>query len=83
MYKGKTLDQLNQLSKMAVESSKQLNQQMGILEETISETLRNAPEDQKIEIEKLKGLTNKAINLAQQGKIEDVNELIKSFKNGR
>ena len=83
MYKGKTLDQLNQLSKMAVESSKLLSQQMGIFEETISETLRNAPDDQKIEIERLKGLTSKAINLAQQGKIQDVDELIKNFKNGR
>lgn len=83
MSNGKTLDHLQQLSKMAMESSKQLNQQMSILENVMSETLKNAPEENKAEIEKVKALTNKAINLAKQGKMQDVDQIIKYFKNGR
>lgn len=83
MSNGKTLDHLQQLSKMAMQSSKQLNQQMSILENVMSETLKNAPEENKAEIEKVKALTNKAINLAKQGKMQDVDQIIKNFKNGR
>lgn len=83
MFKGKTLDQLNQLSKMAVESSKQLDSQLDLLNETIAETLRQADDSEKSEIEKIQALTTKAINLAKMGKADQVNDLINNFKNGR
>lgn len=83
MFKGKNLKQLQDLSRMAVESSKQLDSQIGLINATISETLKNANESEKPEIENIMALTTKAINLAKQGKSDQAQELIKTFENGR
>ncbi len=77
------IEHLKKLSAMAVESSKELNKQIDLMGDVVKETLKDAPEDQKSEIEQLQALMTKSFNLAKQGKADQVNDLIKNFRNGR
>ena len=81
--KQERIDQLKKLSAMAVESSKQLNSQIGLVGDVLAETLRDAPEEHKRDVEELQALMTKSINLAKQGKTDKVNEIIKQYKDGR
>lgn len=76
-------DQLNSLIKLAEESKNQMNIHIRIFDETMSEMIKGVPEKDKGEIEKFKALSQRAINLAKEGKSEEAQELIKNFQNGR
>lgn len=79
MFKNQNLAQLIRLSK---ESSKKLNLELAILDETFGETLKGAPETDKSEIEKLRGMSQRAIALAKAGKTEEANAVIKQYQDG-
>ncbi|WP_440881401.1 hypothetical protein [Tenacibaculum sp. C7A-26P2] len=79
-YKDLNIQQLLNLSKKA---SSQINLQVQILDTTFSELLKNLPQDEANEIDKLKALTQKAISLAKQGKAEEAQEIIRNYQNGR
>lgn len=81
--KQEKIDQLKKLSAMAIESSKQLNSQIRLVGDVLAETLRDAPEEHKREVEELQALMTKSINLAKQGKTEKVNDIIKKYRYGR
>ena len=74
---------LKEISKLGREAAKQLEPQIQNFEETIAIVLKNAPTEQKGEIEKLQATISKSFALAKQGKALDATELIKNFKNGR
>ena len=76
-------DQLNQLINIARKSSEQINKEISIFDESLKEVLKNVPEEQKAEVEKLMSATTKAINYAKMGKAEQANEVIQNFQNGR
>lgn len=78
-YKDLNIQQLLNLSKQA---SSQINLQVQILDTTFSDLLKNLPQDEANEVDKLKALTQKAINLAKQGKAEEAQELIRNYQNG-
>lgn len=80
MYKGKNIKQLQE---MARESSRKLNLELRIFDETMSEAVKGAPEEQKAEIENVKAMCQKAISLAKAGKLDKAQETIKDFQNGR
>lgn len=75
--------EINRLLEMSKKMSRQLKVEMRIFDESINETIRNAPDEDKAKIEEIKKISQKAISLAQQGKINEANELIKDFRNGR
>lgn len=79
MYNNKSLAELQ---KMAITANKQLDIQMAIFEKSIQEVKKNVSDDEKIAIEKLQGLSQKAINLAKKGKSNEATELIKNFNYG-
>jgi len=67
---------------MAATANEQLNIQMAIFEKSIQNVKENVDDEEKREIEKLQALSQKAINLAKQGKAVEADELIKQFQNG-
>lgn len=74
---------LKQLQEMARESSKKLNLELRIFDETMAEAIKGAPEEHKKTIEEIKGLSQKAINLAKNGKVKEAQQIIKDFNNER
>jgi len=60
----------------------EMNNQNRIFENTIDSAMKGAPESDKKAINKIKLLSKKAINLAKQGKMDEAQTLIKSFKHG-
>jgi len=80
MFKSNNLNQLLQLSQ---EMSKKLDVEMRIFDETFNETIRNAPDEDKAAVEELKGLSQKAIALAKEGKVNEANKIINDYQNGR
>lgn len=80
MFNGNNLEQLQ---KMARESSKKLNLELRIFDETLAESIRKAPEEEKQAIEGLRSMCQKSISLAKQGKSEEANQIIKDYQNGR
>ena len=74
---------LKQLQEMAKESGKKLNLELRIFDETMAEAIKGAPSTDKNAIEQIKGLSQKAINLAKNGKVKEAQELIKDFNNER
>lgn len=79
MFKNQNLNSLLQL---AEESRKQMNLQMSIFDGVLNEMVKEVPEKDKDKIEEFKALTQRAINLAKEGKTEEAQELIKNFQNG-
>lgn len=59
---------------------KEVNKQNRIFENIIDSALKGAPESDKSEINKIRILSQQAVNLAKQGKLDDAQNLIKNFK---
>lgn len=76
-------DNLKQLMKLAEKSMEQINKEIRIFELTLDESIKNVDDNDKGEIESLKALSTKAINLAKMGKAEKAQEIIRNFQNGR
>ena len=74
---------LKQLQEMAKESSKKLNLELRIFDETMAEAIKGVPDSEKQIVEQVKGLSQRAINLAKNGKIEQAQQIIKDFNNER
>ena len=76
---------LNNL-KQQMESAKKLVEetktQSRIFEQILQETVKGVDESQKAKIAEVQLLAKKAINLAKQGKGEEAQSLIKTFKHG-
>lgn len=77
------LTDLHNQMKLSKNAVVEINKQNRIFERTIQQAIKGAPEQDKKEIEKIRLLTIKALNLAKQGKIEESQQLIKDFQNGR
>lgn len=71
---------IEQLKKLSEKAGKQMQRQMRLLDSTFSEMMVNLPEDEAKKVEKLKVLTNKAIQLAKQGKADEAQNIIKEFQ---
>ena len=71
---------INQMLELAKRSSIQLNQEIAIFDKILLDTIKNAPEDDKSDIERVKALATKAINLAKMGKAEEAQQVIKDFQ---
>lgn len=67
------------LANNAVEEMKKQN---NLFETMIKQTLQGAPEEDKKAIQKFQLMTQKALKLAQEGKITEAENIIKQFKNG-
>ena len=80
MFKSENIKELQELSRKAVS---ELNTQIRIFESSINQTLENVNEDEKSEVEKLKALSTKAINLAKMGKADQAQQLIKDYQDER
>ena len=76
---NETIDQQVKLANKAIEEMKNQNR---IFENIIKETLINAPESDKNQIQRFQAMSIKAMNLAKKGKTEEAQNLIKNFKNG-
>lgn len=70
-----------------IESSKQMisvfKKQNLIFESVIDQAIKGVPTENQHEVQKVKNLYLKAKNLAKQGKMDEVNALIKEFTDGR
>jgi hypothetical protein len=73
-------DQIEKLRRLAEKSMEQLKQEINIFDEQLAESIRNAPEEQKSDLEKCKSVVQQAIALAKMGKAEEANELILNFQ---
>lgn len=73
-----------ELQKMAEQAAKTSELHLKLLDETLKGTLQGVSDEKdKQQIERLMGMTTKAINLAKQGKPEQAQEIIKNFSDGR
>lgn len=79
MFKGKSLKQLIEISK---QTTKKLNVELEILDKTLDETIKQVPDEQKSEVEKIKGNAQRVFALMKKGKIKEANELIKTMQDG-
>jgi hypothetical protein len=75
----KTIKAQSELSKKLF---KEIENQNRIFEKTIESVMKGAPESDKPKINQIQMLSQKAINLAKQGKLEDAQNLIKNFRHG-
>lgn len=75
-------DFLKQLTESTAKASAELSKSMGIIDKMMEETLKNAPEEDKAEINRLKNLSMQVVNYAKAGDTKKVEELINTFKNG-
>lgn len=74
-----SLQQQAEMSKRAVEEMKR---QIRLYEQTMETMVKTAPDDQKTELESVRLMSIRALNLAKQGKSDEAQQLIKDFKNG-
>lgn len=77
--KGLNTQELIKLSKQITAQSKI---QMSIMNNTLNDLIKELPNEEAAEIERLKGLTQKAIALAKQGKGTEAQDLIRNYKHG-
>jgi DNA-binding FrmR family transcriptional regulator len=73
------LKDIQQQATASMEAIKQMNLQSKIFEETINETLKNAPEEAKKGINDFKKLFVEVKRLTNEGKLPEAEELIKNF----
>lgn len=78
---SKNTAHLKELSRLALDASKQLNSQINLLGDVLNEKIKEAPKEDKSKVEELKILMTKSINLAKQGKSTEADSLIKNFRN--
>lgn len=74
---------IEQLKKLSEKANEQMKAQMNLLDGTFREMMIQLPENEAKEVERLKMLTNKSIQLAKQGKADEAREIIKNFQHGR
>lgn len=75
----KTIKAQSELSKKLF---KEIENQNRIFENTIESAMKGAPESDKAKINEIRMLSQKSINLAKQGKLDDAQTLIKNFRHG-
>lgn len=68
---------------LAEKSAREIKNQSRIFENTLQEAVKGAPIEAKSQIDQIRVLSAKAISLAKQGKMEESQQLIKDFQNGR
>jgi len=78
----KNTEHLEHLKKLSKDLSTKIKLELNIFEQTVDELIKNVPDDDKPLIEKYKGLSQRTISLAKQGKLKEAQELIKTFKHG-
>ncbi|AHK11387.1 hypothetical protein F132_41 [Flavobacterium sp. phage 1/32] len=74
---------LDSLIKLSEQNRKQMELELAKFDKVFEEVIKGVPEDQKGQIEKVKIISNKAIQLAKEGRQEEANELIKTIQNER
>ena len=75
-------DYLKQMLESSAKASAELNKTLEFMDKFMDETLQNAPEQDKAEVNRLKQLSQRVVNCAKKGDTAGVNELINNFKNG-
>ena len=75
----KTIEQQAKATKTAIAEIKKQNR---TFETILQEAVKGAPKEDKQVIENVRLLSIKAMNLAKEGKIEEAQNLIKTFKDG-
>lgn len=75
----KTLEQQARVSQKLVMEIKNQNR---TFDNIIQEAVKGAPNEDKKKVEEFRLLSINAINLAKEGKIEEAQNLIKSFQDG-
>ncbi len=75
-------NQIKELLKLSSELSAEANFKIEGLKKNIDDVLVSVPDDQKKEIEGLKIMFTRALNLSKKGRTQEVNEIIKKYKNG-
>lgn len=61
----------------------EMNRQTKSFGDVMSAAVQGAPTKDQKEMEKLRVMAMKAINLAKEGKTDEANQLIKNFSDGR
>lgn len=74
---------LNELISLAQNSAKTLDVQLQAMDGIMREVIRNVPEHEKAEVERVQGLMQRVQKLAMSGNIQEATELIKQFQDGR
>lgn len=74
--------ELQELIELANQSQKTLDLKLSVFSKTMQNVLQNVSEEEKKQVEKIQSLTNKVINLSKEGKINEVNEILKQFSHG-
>jgi hypothetical protein len=67
---------------LAKKSISEIKNQNTIFETLLHEAIKGAPEEDKQEIERVRALSVKALNLAKAGKTKEAQDLIKNFRHG-
>lgn len=73
--------QIDQLLELSEKLSEKINIDIKLVEKLNDEMLKNVPEEQKGEIEKMVAIKNKALILAKEGKQEEAINIIKEMQN--
>lgn len=72
---------LKSLLDLSEASSKQIDTQVKIFEETFKGVIKNAPENDRNALEKMQALTAKAISLAKQGRQTEAQDVLNQIQN--
>ena len=77
------LDNIKKQIELGNKAIEQFKNQNAIFDEMLTETIKGIPEDQKRQVEEVQALSQRAVNLAKQGKVEEAKTLIKQMQNVR
>lgn len=73
-------DHLKEQMRLSKEALKQMKSTLSMFDVALQGALVVAPEDHKMKVEKVRASCNKIMNLAKQGRTEEVNNLINELK---
>lgn len=80
---SKQQQHLKELTEMAKKSSDELNNAINIFGSSMDELIKELPDEEKGEVERVKGLMQRVINMSKNGRVSDAQDLIKNFSYGR
>lgn len=73
--------QIQGLIELSRKAKEDMNRQLDILDGTFSELVKKLPKEEADQVDRLKGYTQRAINLAKKGKQEEANDIISKIRN--
>ena len=73
---------LQDMLEMAEEAADQMNKNISIFDKTLEEAIAQVPNEDKAQLEEVRALCTRAINLAKKGDAKEAQEILRRFQDG-